>query len=130
MTFVKKLQVVHIGLELHQRGGAPRLDYVKFYDTDCTTPIQVRNLLIKQCREEYKGGGERLDDLVTKFPFRDLVGFYYAEGGMDFVFPAGHPVFKLIASGKYNKKDIAEKLLDLHDYYYDLHQENRRKLAA
>ena len=130
MTFVKKLQVLHIAVACHERGGAPSLCEVKFYDTDCTTAVKARDLLIKKARKSYAGCGEPVNEIVYKFPFRDLVGFYCGDNGLDFVFPAGHPVFKLIANGNYNKRDIAEKLVDLYDYYNDLHQEKRRKIAA
>lgn len=130
------LKVVHISIYAHGRGGGMLLNHVKFYGAkNCSTVVQARDAFIKRERADYSAnrceGDEPASEAIRKFPFRnDLVGYYAYEDGLNFVFGETHPVYKLVQSKNYKDKDLADKLAELHDYHYELHQAKRRKLAA
>ena len=100
------------------------------YDSKFSTLIKARDELIREARAEYikdfytpgDDGYEPANEVISKFPFKDLVGYYHFDEGLTFLFREDSPVFKPIVEGKILGTELAERLLDLFDYHYDKHE--------
>lgn len=132
-------KVLHVAIYVDGGRGnnVGKLHSLGFFGAkNCSTVAQARDLFIKKFRKEYaegreRGEGETPSEAIYKFPFRnDLVGYYHFEDGLSFVFPEGHPVYKLVQSKNYKDDDLADKLYDLYLAHDRAHREKQRKLAA
>jgi hypothetical protein len=132
-------KVLHVAIYIDGGRGnnEAKLHSLGFFGAkNCSTVAQARDLFIKKFRKEYaadreRGEGETPSEAIYKFPFRnDLVGYYHFEDGLSFVFPEGHPVYKLVQSKNYKDDDLAEKLYDLFLDHDRVRWEKQRKQAA
>ena len=120
------MKVLHVAIYGDRTGFY--LNSLGFFEAkNCSTLVQARDAFIKKFRAEYKRdfwipGSESPASVIYKFPFRDLVGYYHFEDGLSFVFPEGHPVYKLVQSKNYKDNDLAEKLCELYCQYDELRQ--------
>lgn len=117
------LRFVCVAICTGDQATDPHVVNTQFYDTSYSTLIKARDQLIKQERaayvksigsDRYSSAYEPASELICKFSFRDkLVGFHHFDNGLTFLFEEGHPVYKLIASGKCPNDKLAENLMDL-----------------
>ena len=102
----------------------------RVYDSKFSTLIKARDELIREARTQYTkdfytpgdDGYEPASEAISKFPFKDLVGYYHLDEGLTFLFREDSPVFKPIVEGKIAGTELAERLIDLFDHYYDKHE--------
>lgn len=123
------LRFVCIAICTGDQATNPHVVSTEFFDTSCSTLVKARDLLIKRERTKYvkdfgsdrhSGCYEPASELIYKFSFRDkLVGFHHFDDGLTFLFEEGHPVYKLIVSGKCPGDKLAEHLVDLWVFYDD-----------
>ena len=112
--------------------GKAQVINTRVYDSKHSTLIKARDELIREARTEYAkdyytpgdDGYEPASEAIVKFPFKDLVGYYYLDEGLTFLIREDSPVFKPIVEGKISGTELAQRLYDLFDFYYDKHEAN------
>lgn len=123
------MRFVSIAICTGDQATKPHVVKTEFFDTSCSTLVKARDQLIKRERTDYikSAGSDRYSDcyesasrLIYKFRFRDkFVGFHQFYDGLTFLFEEGHPVYKLIVSGKCSNDKLAEELVDLWVFHND-----------
>ena len=100
----------------------------RVYDSKFSTLIKARDELIRQARAEYTknfytpgdDGYEPASEVIIKFPYKKLMGYYQLDHGLVFLFRNDSPIYWAIVEGKIDDIDLAERLIDLFDYHYDI----------
>jgi hypothetical protein len=116
------------------RHGTAEILSQQVYDTTHSTLIKARDELIRRARAEhvkdlYVPGEscEPVSTLIYKFNFKnDLVGYYHYDEGLTFLFKEDSPVYEPIVTNKIQGQELAERLIDLHDFYSDDQWEQRQ----